>query len=890
MKQHPPVFKLDDIADWPANGFVELPKVQRGFVWKPNQIEDLWDSLMRKYPVGAFVFNVASDGKLQLLDGQQRATAITLGFDHKTFRGSENHIKIFIDLELPQNDARKYYFRVITESHPWGYQRKPNNKPLDSDEKRNASKYFGDFDSINPDLNQCFPYDATLPIPFSFFLDAKNESELFELIFNWSLWSVVKRKLQDNINANPKQLEKRKELVPLNANPEFLKKRIVQIYKDVQLMLQKREIPGLYLENLLAEVLDEIRSSLHENVQDKPDDAEQEHEVENLFVRLNAGGTPLRGEELNYSILKSKIKPELQKQLEDTCEYFIKPARFITVAFRLQQYVGDKSTAREGLNMNIKPRQFQSRLISEAEIERFEEFISKLLTKKVFEKKTLFEYSKQLLEYHPANNLKGFPHLIVNKLINSSPELLFMFWYRLLIKKDRFSLKNPAKKIHEKMLGMYSMFLWLGKGDINRDYSKLLRNIWPAMKVLNTEHFWSSETVRRAMLNEVLLPIPSFKINSVKDIGFQWFLKQPYNLKSAMFYNFEKVNSKTYWNTKELFFNRDLILYAQRKFLNSVFKNKHFYLDDTNVPFDWDHIYPHKLIEKKKNTPRLIKEFYNSIGNFRAWPYELNRMDSAGTPKSKLNPPLSEIKQSNEHGQSWRRFIDKYPELITDINELPKKLLEWSVCQKEWALSDVNNIKTGDAKEVVKLIVKRAINIIDEWYTELHIDSLIPTKSNLNTSDITQALVRSEHKKNPAWMRFNEFKEQWVIGETTNLILDKKVIINNTSLDIYFSFSKNFDEQIREDNILFGFYDRHKTSCLVNLNVPDNYRFDLNKKNHYLQGYFTLVTQQEPSLQQLFEDIAAWINHKQFPLKNQRSEIKRIISDALLKKYKYAFE
>jgi hypothetical protein len=890
MKQHPPVFKLDDIADWPANGFVELPKVQRGFVWKPYQIEDLWDSLLRKYPVGAFVFNVASNGKIQLLDGQQRATAITLGFDHKTFKGSEKHIKIFIDLELPENDARKYYFRVITESHPWGYQRKPNNKPLDSDEKRNASKYFGDFDSINPDLNLCFPYDATLPIPFSFFLNAKNKSELIDLINNWPLWSVVKRKLQNFINANPKQLEKRRELVPLNSDPEYLKKRIVQIYIDVQLMLQNREIPGLYLENVLAELPNAKRLSGQENVQDKLDDAEEEHEIENLFVRLNAGGTPLRGEELNYSILKSKIKPELQKDIENICGYFINPARFITVAFRLHQYDSDKVNSREGLNMNIKPRQFQARLLSEAEIERFAEFISNLLTEEVSENKTLFEYSKQLLDYHPANNLKGFPHLIVNKLINSSPELLFMFWYRLLIKKDRFTKQQKLDKIiHEKMLGMYSMFLWLGKGDSNRDYSKLLKNIWPAMKILDTKNFWSSATVKRAMLNDALLPIPSFKKNSVKDYGFKWFLNQRYNLKSSLLYNYEKANNKTYWNAQDLFFNRDLVLYAQRQFLNTVFKNKHFHLDDTNVPFDWDHIYPHKLIEKKKNTPRLLKEFYNSIGNFRAWPYELNRMDSADTPKSKLNP-LTEIKQSNELRISWQRFIDKHPELITDINELPKKLLEWSVCQKEWASSEVENIKTGDSKDVVKLIIKRGVDIIGKWYTSQHIDELIPEKSTQNSSVLTEAFGNNKHDINPSWMRTIKNREDWNLSETTNLILKKSLSVKSTSLDIYLSFSKHPDDQITDDNILFGFYDRNKTNYLENLKLADENVFELNKKQHYLQGYFTLVTQQEPSLQQLFEDIAAWINHKQFPLKNQRSEIKQIVSDALLKKYKALFE
>jgi uncharacterized protein with ParB-like and HNH nuclease domain len=51
---------------------MELPTVQRGFVWRPYQIENFWDSLLLGYPAGAFVF-AKKEGKLDLLDGQQRA-------------------------------------------------------------------------------------------------------------------------------------------------------------------------------------------------------------------------------------------------------------------------------------------------------------------------------------------------------------------------------------------------------------------------------------------------------------------------------------------------------------------------------------------------------------------------------------------------------------------------------------------------------------------------------------------------------------------------------------------------------------------------------------------------------------------------------------------------
>ena len=52
--QHPITIKkaLDSIA---THQYV-LPAIQREFVWRPEQICRLFDSLMRRYPIGSFLF------------------------------------------------------------------------------------------------------------------------------------------------------------------------------------------------------------------------------------------------------------------------------------------------------------------------------------------------------------------------------------------------------------------------------------------------------------------------------------------------------------------------------------------------------------------------------------------------------------------------------------------------------------------------------------------------------------------------------------------------------------------------------------------------------------------------------------------------------------------
>jgi uncharacterized protein with ParB-like and HNH nuclease domain len=72
------ILKIKDMVE-KANQF-DLPDVQRGFVWKTSQIENLWDSLLRSFLVGAIIVDSTKSDGIYLLDGQQRITSILLGF------------------------------------------------------------------------------------------------------------------------------------------------------------------------------------------------------------------------------------------------------------------------------------------------------------------------------------------------------------------------------------------------------------------------------------------------------------------------------------------------------------------------------------------------------------------------------------------------------------------------------------------------------------------------------------------------------------------------------------------------------------------------------------------------------------------------------------------
>lgn len=112
-----------------------LPALQRGAVWKAQQTEALWDSMIRGFPVGAFLVTPYDqnrgrqnarheqpgilDPTHHLLDGQQRATAIALGFLNPWTAVEPVKAALWVDIgEPPASSDTETTFRVITRAHP----------------------------------------------------------------------------------------------------------------------------------------------------------------------------------------------------------------------------------------------------------------------------------------------------------------------------------------------------------------------------------------------------------------------------------------------------------------------------------------------------------------------------------------------------------------------------------------------------------------------------------------------------------------------------------------------------------------------------------------------------------------------------------------------------
>ena len=110
MSQYTPA-TIRDILDWIEQGKLILPSMQRNYVWSPQKICDLFDSLVSGYPIGTFLFWCVNKEKTKelvfnkfigcydesnpiqrgeaviakldeyfaVLDGQQRITSLNIG-------------------------------------------------------------------------------------------------------------------------------------------------------------------------------------------------------------------------------------------------------------------------------------------------------------------------------------------------------------------------------------------------------------------------------------------------------------------------------------------------------------------------------------------------------------------------------------------------------------------------------------------------------------------------------------------------------------------------------------------------------------------------------------------------------------------------------------------
>jgi hypothetical protein len=673
-------FSLQDIANWQLdseNSNVELPSIQRGFVWKPKQVEDLWDSLLRGYPIGSFLFSKTSN-KLHLMDGQQRATSIFLG--HFNPYNTKDATKawslkgelpiVWLDLKPTVKPATsKYLFRLTTRSHPWGYQANKNETKLSVSDRRKALELFkqhpentGGYTSFKNTTT--FPFDAAHPIPFAFLLESKNTDEVIEM---------VEKHLPDYFATLRGDFKDKTEFISLLKTE--LKQELQDLFDNVKQINQLK-----------------IKSNI---IEDRVLQEENKTENPTLFVRINSSGTTLTGDDLIYSIYKA-IFPEAKTLMENIGLDFIAPTQVLSLASRIVASGLDNNNFIKKINV----RDFQRRIKND----NFKEGLRILFESQQLKK--LFQQAIEILSCKDNDLFDGqVPPVIIKQLIKRNQDLFLFLVYWLHINKIELT-----DQIKLKMVGKLFSFAWFSFANLPKLWNEKITNANFWVEPLNELIWWNdSDGIHFLMKPELLKEYylqPEVENRFISNNQDKWGLLEQgvgtgivnyYNNVKSQEYDLPTANEYFYKFIGTIQHNKQLILLAQRTYINATFGdyNQIDDMDDTNVPWDWDHIYPSEWVYRKVKCNQSIKDWNNTNGNFRAISLEQNRSESnTASPKGRLtlkeNRDISFVKGD---WQYWKNIEER--------------------------------IKTDKAENHFRAVTTRMINIYEKFWNDFKIQELI---------------------------------------------------------------------------------------------------------------------------------------------------------------------
>jgi len=259
-------YSIQELVGKIKRGEVRLPEIQRGYVWKGNQVRDLLDSLYRGYPSGTILtwqtsgeaqtrdFAVSQDkAKNQdyqlLLDGQQRLTslfAIIRGAS-VTVRDRKRPIDILFNLEHPDEPI------IATEI---------DDEPAEDDEENEAES----------------PHNMTFAV----------KKKQLEQLPHWVAVTNVFRK---------------------DDNKDLLKEAGVSNWDDPKHEKYNRR-------------LNQLRKIREYNYDVTVIEREKSYEeVTEIFVRVNSRGTKLRGSDLALAQITAKWEGSLKifEEFQEKC-------------------------------------------------------------------------------------------------------------------------------------------------------------------------------------------------------------------------------------------------------------------------------------------------------------------------------------------------------------------------------------------------------------------------------------------------------------------------------------------------------------------------------------------------------------------------------------------
>lgn len=648
------VYNLFEISKWlvSENSNILLPAMQRGFVWKPVQIERVWDSILSGYPIGAFMLSETENQTMWLFDGQQRSTSIALALynpweeERKSIGNAHQLPVVWIDLKPEKYSyGQKFVIRVVTQSHPWGYQLFNNNAILSVSDRVKALDYLiseneedgkqkKKYIDLKPE--ERYPYDSYLPIPLSFALAPfeGNQDISYE---DWKAIICKKVATHFPLGLNTKYIKAEDYREKLNNND------YKDIYNAIKNNAIKLMVPGIIVKKGVLSL----------------DDKNNEGDDPTLFVRINSEGTRLEGEELIYSIYKSTC-PETKSLVESLSQNIISPAKTIVLASKLVYAKVNNGNYVK----NIGVRQFQN-FINNPDFK--EQLLKNYIggEKEDGRIKKLYDIAVEILQMNGK-----IPNVVVRQVIATKTEM-FLLLLRYL---DEYLVKDLSldSALKTAICSQIYRTAWFG------DVSTYVNEKWSSV---TSDDFWYKQVNDGRFIQYPLIEpelLMKFFEKKIEDKDNDYSLSAENDPEIWKYWecrigaseiNKEQLNSKisdSWWGfINSVQYNRLLVLIAQSSYIRDEFPefNELERLEDTNTPWDWDHIYPSEWVYGQRKIHELTRKWNNTIGNLRAMSLSDNRSESNKlSPSDRLKDVSTHKNYFIEEGdlEYWKTLTERF--------------------------------------------------------------------------------------------------------------------------------------------------------------------------------------------------------------------------------------
>lgn len=721
------LFSLPEIAAWFDGGTssnhsvsVEIPAFQRGLVWNAAQIEVLWDSLLRGIPTGAFSLlpmrgneryskiqgtsgAPAEEDRYFLLDGQQRASAIAMGYKSLTAtsdKGEETPI-LWIDI-FPSNEERersnrKFFFRVTTPARPWGYQIEDANGEnrvgkVSVAKYQEALKEIGWTAEISakPTTSQLWPVCARLPVPVA-----------------------VLRNLPDSALSLS-------GLVAAGGEAPWAHHfaRVGSALGDEDAKCLGEEIAKLRNRLRNASETKILAMVAPDVLADTPPDAAKDgdnSEIALYFSRLNSGGTTPSREDLDYSILKS-ILPELHA-IDKCAKGRMHPARLANLA--MLAFLSTEAAA-NGWKNGLTRRDIFA-------LKGRRDFIAYVSSNLPQDIAAIDDW----LLFKPGTAKHGIPEYLRTSISRKNPNL-FRFLLLLAGKMRTAPTKDIWNDARFPILitAFCTILVWFGNdgafdfASLAQDIEKLVCcNFSVSKGIIGT---WMAMQVEMGALD--IPPSPDYFLKimeaankgDVRAIVNAWSKQPDSNAASRIWY----------WNGEE---GRGIVLYACRRYLRDTFGEydpASAVWNEDSRPWDYDHIVPQSWIKYSYHGKchDLVAEFLNSIGNIAPIPFGANR--------SKGSVPPGEVSLYNDAIAKESLFID------FDVDgERPRFVGEYLILEDNEAA----------AIAFARVTARRMAVLYSAWWNSLEIGKLLEDCFVRFRKDAVESFIHELRERFPDW-------------------------------------------------------------------------------------------------------------------------------------------